>query len=76
MSELLIATHNTGKLREFAALFAPLGLTLHTLADLGITADVEETGSTFAENARLKATAYMQLSNLPTLACTRLVMAA
>ncbi|MBX0327602.1 XTP/dITP diphosphatase [Oscillochloris sp. ZM17-4] len=68
MHELLIATHNPGKLREFAAIFAGLGLTLRTLDDLGITEDVEETGATFEENARLKAEGYAALSGLPTLA--------
>ncbi|NJK80840.1 MAG: RdgB/HAM1 family non-canonical purine NTP pyrophosphatase [Chloroflexaceae bacterium] len=68
MPELLIATHNAGKLREFARLFDGLGLTLRSLDDLGITTDIEETGTTFHENARLKAEGYMQLSGLPTLA--------
>jgi XTP/dITP diphosphohydrolase len=68
MQELLIATRNPGKLREFAAIFAGLGLTLRTLDELGIDAEVEETGSTFAANATLKAEAYMALSGLPTLA--------
>jgi XTP/dITP diphosphohydrolase len=68
MQELLIATHNPGKLREFAAIFDGLGLTLRTLDDLGITEDVEETGATFEENARLKAEGYLALSGMPTLA--------
>lgn len=68
MNELLIATHNPGKLREFAAIFSGLDVTLRTLDDMGITHDIEETGETFAENARLKAEGYMQLSGLPTLA--------
>lgn len=68
MHELLIATHNPGKLREFAAIFDGLGLTLRTLDDLGIREDVEETGTTFEENARLKAESYLALSGLPTLA--------
>ena len=68
MQELLIATHNPGKLREFAAMFDGLGLTLRTLDDLGISEDVEETGATFEENARLKAEGYLALSGMPTLA--------
>lgn len=68
MSELLIATRNPGKLREFAQIFADLGLQLLTLADLGIEHEVEETGDTFYENARLKAEGYLELSGLPTLA--------
>jgi XTP/dITP diphosphohydrolase len=68
MRELLIATRNPGKLREFEAIFDGLGLTLHTLDGLGIPDEVEETGETFAANATLKAEAYMALSGMPTLA--------
>ena len=68
MNELLIATHNPGKLREFAAIFDGLGFTLRSLDDLGVTEDIEETGTTFEENARLKAEGYLALTGLPTLA--------
>lgn len=68
MPTLLIATTNQHKLSEYAAIFAGLPLELRTLRDVGITDDVEETGSTFAENARLKAEYYAQLSGLPALA--------
>jgi XTP/dITP diphosphohydrolase len=68
MTDLLIATRNAGKLREFTAIFDGLGVSLRTLDDVGIADDVEETGSTFAENARLKAESYMRLSGLVTLA--------
>jgi XTP/dITP diphosphohydrolase len=68
MHELLIATRNPGKLREFTAIFAGLGLRLRTLDELGIPDDIEETGETFAANATLKAEGYMALSGLPTLA--------
>ncbi len=66
--ELLIATRNPGKAREFAQIFAHLNLTLRTLTELGIDEEIEETGTTFIENARLKAEGYMRLSGLPTLA--------
>jgi XTP/dITP diphosphohydrolase len=68
MNELLIATRNPGKVREFLAIFAGLGLQLRTLDDVGVTHDVDETGTTFEENARLKAEQYCALSGLPTLA--------
>jgi XTP/dITP diphosphohydrolase len=68
MSKLLIATRNKGKSREFAALCADMGVTVCSLDDMGIADEVEETGSTFAENAQLKAESYMRLSQLPTLA--------
>lgn len=65
---LLIATHNRGKLSEYQALFADLPLELVTLDDVGIRDEVEETGATLAENARLKALAYARASGLLTLA--------
>jgi XTP/dITP diphosphohydrolase len=68
MPTLLIATTNQNKLREFAAIFAALPLELRSLSDVGITTDVEETGATFAENARLKAEFYASQSGLATLA--------
>jgi XTP/dITP diphosphohydrolase len=68
MPTLLIATTNQGKLREYAAIFAGLPIELRTLRDVGIADDVEETGATFAENARLKAEFYMGRSGLPALA--------
>jgi XTP/dITP diphosphohydrolase len=68
MSKLLIATHNAGKLKEFTAFFQDTRFELVSLADLDIHEDVEETGSTYAENASLKATTYARLSSLPTLA--------
>jgi XTP/dITP diphosphohydrolase len=71
--KILVATHNAGKLREYAELLAdvaPGGKPVEwvSLADLGIEADVEETGATFEENARLKAVAYARQSGLLTLA--------
>jgi XTP/dITP diphosphohydrolase len=65
---LLVATTSAGKLREWQALLADLPLELVTLADAGIDFDVEETGSTFTQNAVLKAEAYGRASGLLTLA--------
>lgn len=65
---LLIATHNRGKLIEFQELLAGLPLALATLDDVGIREDVEETGTTFASNARLKALVHARSSGLLTLA--------
>jgi XTP/dITP diphosphohydrolase len=67
-TKLLIATHNRGKLREYADLLAGLPLTLVTPDDLGLDLDVAESGATYADNARLKASAYAQASGLLTLA--------
>ena len=52
---LVIATNNTGKLREFQKLLAGSGYELTTPAAMGLEWDVEETGSSFEENATLKA---------------------
>lgn len=61
---LLLATTNPGKLDEMRALMAGLPVDLLTLADLAPIDPPEETGSTFAENARLKATYYAQHTGL------------
>ncbi len=55
---LLVATTNGGKLREILAILGDLPLTLVTLADYPTLPEPEETGATFAENARIKALAY------------------
>jgi XTP/dITP diphosphohydrolase len=65
---LLIATHNQGKLREYTELLAGLPFELLTLDDLGIHEEVEESGATLPENARLKAEDYARRSGLLTLA--------
>lgn len=62
--KLLIATHNRGKLKEFQELLDDPDFELLTLDDVGIGSDVEETGSTFDENARLKAVTYARQSGL------------
>ena len=60
---LLLASHNKGKLVEFQELFAPFGLEIISAAELGLP-EPEETGTTFAENARLKAHAAAQASGM------------
>ncbi len=55
---LLIGTRNDGKITELSELFEGLNVDLVSLNDLGITNEVEETGSTFLENAKLKAAGY------------------
>ena len=64
MRKLLIATHNPGKIREYQTLLADLPLLVTSLRAEGIVDDVEETGETFAANARLKARAYAHQSGL------------
>lgn len=65
--KLLIATHNKGKMREYQHLLQAVPFELVSLDDVGIAEEVDETGSTFEENARLKARTYAQLSGLLTL---------
>jgi XTP/dITP diphosphohydrolase len=65
---LVLATGNPGKVAEFRSLLGPSGFALLTPADLGFSGDVEETGTTFRENALLKARALAALSPHPVLA--------
>ncbi len=64
---LVVASHNAGKVREFADLIAPFGLSAVSASELGLD-EPEETGSTFAENAQIKALAACRASGLPALA--------
>jgi len=65
---LLVATHNRGKVAEFARMLALEGIEIVGLADLGIDGEMEETGETFREKASLKASGFAQLAGIPTLA--------
>lgn len=65
---LLVATTNTGKLEEIRALLAGVPVQLETLANWPALAAPEESGRTFADNARLKALYYAQATGLPTVA--------
>jgi XTP/dITP diphosphohydrolase len=65
--KLVIATHNAGKLREIQALLAPYGMELISAAELNLP-EPEETGTSFAENALIKAHSAAQGSGLPALA--------
>ena len=69
MSEkFVLATHNPGKLKEMGAILAQFGVEVVSPRDLGLTVDVEETGTTFAENAMLKAKAICAAAKLPAIA--------
>jgi XTP/dITP diphosphohydrolase len=65
---LLVATLNPGKVREISAALAPTGFEVHGLETLGDCPEIEETGTTFEENARLKAEGYSRRTELPVLA--------
>ena len=68
MTRLLLATSSEKKIAELKEIFAGLPVTLVTPSELGLTLDPEETGTTFDENARLKARAFAAASGLPALA--------
>ncbi len=68
MEKIICATHNSGKLREIRSVLEPLGYTVVSASDAGLTDEPEETGVTFAENARIKAEAVMKATGLPALA--------
>ena len=66
-SRLVLATHNPGKIREIGQLVAPLSISVVSAGELGLP-EPEETGTTFAANAELKARAAAGASGLPALA--------
>jgi XTP/dITP diphosphohydrolase len=71
MPDFMLASNNPGKLREFrellAGLVAQTGTRLWSPAERGVPFQVEETGQTFAENARLKAVALARAAGMITL---------
>ena len=64
--ELVIASHNAGKIREIGALLAPFGVSVKSAGELGLD-EPEETEDTFVGNARIKAHAAASASGLPAL---------
>jgi XTP/dITP diphosphohydrolase len=65
--ELVIATHNPGKLAELRELLAPFGIKAASAGELGL-AEPEETGTSFRENARIKAAAAAAAAQRPAFA--------
>lgn len=63
MKEVIIATKNPGKAKEFAEIFSARGIVVRTLLEYPEIPDVEETGKTFEENAILKAETVARLLN-------------
>lgn len=66
--KFVLASQNQGKLKEMQAVLADLGVEVVLQSQLGIRVEVEETGTTFAENALLKAKAVCKASGLPAIA--------
>lgn len=69
MKEIVVATTNKGKLKEISAMLEKLGIEVKSIKDvLGYNPDIEETGTTFTENAVIKAETVMNMIHMPTLA--------
>lgn len=66
--KIVVATGNAGKLREFKRILEPLGIETVSLKELSLSLTVEETGTTFAQNARLKAQAVQKATGLAAIA--------
>ena len=66
--DFVLASKNPNKLREMAAILEPYGVRLRLQSELGLDIDVEETGTSFEENALLKARAVMLAAGLPAIA--------
>jgi len=66
--KFVLASHNKGKLREMQEILTPLGIEVVLQSDIGLTLEPEETGTTFEENAAIKAKAVMEASGLPAIA--------
>lgn len=66
--KLVLATNNAHKLSEIRQILGDRFEEILSLRDLGITQDIEETGTTLKENAIIKATTIMKITGLPTLA--------
>lgn len=69
MKTFVIASNNPKKVNELNRILNPIGITAKTAREMGVSLDdVEETGKTFVENARLKARAANKLTGLPCIA--------
>ena len=66
--KFVLASHNQGKLAEMQRILSQLGVEVVLQSELGLALEPEETGTTFTENARIKAEAVMQASGLPAIA--------
>lgn len=64
MKKVVIATKNRGKVKDFEAIFGPLGYEVVTMFDVAPDMEIEETGTTFQENAILKAETLSKALNM------------
>lgn len=68
MQEIIVATKNEGKIKEMKAIFANKDVQVKSLLDYPSIPDIEETGETFAENAKIKAQAIANVFQRPVIA--------
>ncbi len=68
MKEILIATSNAHKVDEFREMLEPEGYVVKSLLDIDQVFEIEENGTTFAENSKIKSETISRLLNIPTLA--------
>ena len=66
--KFVLASHNRGKLKEMQEILGELGVEVVLQSDLGLDLEPEENGTTFTENAAIKAKAVMEASGLPAIA--------
>ena len=66
--KVVLASHNTKKMVEMRAILSRMGVEVISQAEVGLDLEPEETGTTFEENARIKAKAVMEASGLPAIA--------
>ncbi len=66
--KLVVATNNQHKLEEFRRILSPLGVQVLSQSDVHVHVEPEETGTTFAENAKIKAKAVFDVCGLPSVA--------
>ena len=68
MEKIVFATANEGKVKEIKEILKDFPIEVASMKDMGITADIEENGSTFEENSLIKARTLVKLTGLPALA--------
>jgi len=68
MSKIILASNNKGKIREISEILSPLGFEVISMRDAGIDTDIEENGTTFEENAAIKARAIYSMTKTAVIA--------
>lgn len=66
--DIIIASNNKGKIKEFKKILEPIGYNVISQSEAGINLEIEENGTTYEENANLKAQAIYNLKHIPVLA--------